>query len=175
MFLDAGRAAKQTRVPSQPETPDSQSPTFPDSRAAPSSWFPLSRGLEMLWGAFQGGRFILPGGNRIISLPSFPRGNPVSFPCSAGEEVSGLALTVPGGHWIPRGGNPASSPGGSPFPKRFPQCPLIPERVMGPSFHLHPSLGGGPGPGQRGSGSPCPRLVSLQSFPNPALKQLKTE
>lgn len=110
MFLDAGRAAKQPHVPSQPGIPDSQSPTIPESRAVPAS---LSHGLEMFWGAFRGGRFILPAGNRIIYLPSLPRGNPVSFPCSGGEEVSGLAQTRPGGQWIPRGGNPASSPGGS--------------------------------------------------------------
>lgn len=109
--------------PSPPEPPDSQSPAIPDSRAAPSARFPLSP--EMLWGPFRGGRFILPGGNRIISLPSFPRGNPVSFPCSGGEEVAGLALTVPGGQWIPPGGGSCLLSWGIPMPKEIP--PVSPE------------------------------------------------
>lgn len=130
------RKEQQSNPVSHPslETPDSHSPAIPGARAAPSVRFPPSRSLEMLWGAFRGGRFILPRGNRIIDLPSSPRGNPVSFPCSGGEEVSGLVLTVPGGQWIPREGNPPSSPGGSPFPKRFPQGPPIAEGAMGPQF-----------------------------------------
>lgn len=135
LFLDAGKSNKATPCPIPAWRPLTHTVLrFPVPELLPPSGSLRPAAWRCSGGAFRGGRFILPRGNRIIDLPSSPRGNPVSFPCSGGEEVSGLVLTVPGGQWIPREGNPPSSPGGSPFPKSFPQGPLIPEGAMGPQF-----------------------------------------